>query len=110
MRELKIADVTSVLIHTKIENYKKHAGILANTFPDKNTKRESSLKDLAVFHRIFLQALLERQDTKREIQKNMPALRVAYFQKRKHLKRKSLQKYSCKSRNIFAGIVGAARW
>ena len=48
----------------------------------KNTKRESSLKDLAVFHRIFLQALLERQDTKIEIQKNMPALRVAYFQKK----------------------------
>ena len=33
MRELKIADVTSILIKTKIENYKKHAGILAKTFP-----------------------------------------------------------------------------
>ena len=38
MRELKIADVTSILINTKIENYKKHAGILANTFPDKKHK------------------------------------------------------------------------
>ena len=108
MRELKIADVTSILINTKIENYKKHAGILANTFPDKKHKTGILIKRFGVFHRIFLQALLERQDTKIEIQKNMPALGLAHFQKKKRLKRKSLQTYSCISRNIFAGIVGLA--
>ena len=41
MRELKIADVTSILINTKIQKYKKLANILPNTFPGKKTQNEN---------------------------------------------------------------------
>ena len=41
MRELKIADVTSILINTKIQKYKKHANILTNIIPGKKTQNEN---------------------------------------------------------------------
>ena len=90
MRELRIADVTSILINTKIQKYKKHANILPNIFPGKKKQKTRILflKNWAVFHRIFL-ALLKRLETKIKLQKNMPALRLKYFQKKKHKKKNS---------------------
>ena len=108
MRELKIADVTSILINTKIENYKKHAGILANTFPDKKHKTGILIKRFGgispnIFVGIVGAARYKNRNTKKHA-----STWTSIFPEKKRLKRKSLQKYSCISRNIFAGIVGTA--
>ena len=61
---------------------------MPNRFPGKKTQNENPhFKRFSSILPLFLQALLERQDTKIEIQKNMPALLLKYF-KKKNIKRK----------------------
>ena len=75
-------------VFSKIPKHKKTCRHFAKYISrQKNTKRNPHFKRFSGILPNCLQALLERQDTKIEIQKNMPALRLKYFQKKKHKKK-----------------------